>query len=79
MKWRHTRDEAIAFCDRLRRLRPGMVFGVDIIAGFPTETEAMFRRSLDLNDDCDPTYLHVFPYSARVGTPAARMPQVAHG
>ena len=79
MKRRHTRADTIAFCDQVRRLRPDMVFGADIIAGFPTETETMFARSLDLVDECGLTYLHVFPYSARAGTPAARMPQVAHG
>jgi threonylcarbamoyladenosine tRNA methylthiotransferase MtaB len=77
MKRRHTRADAVAFCDRVRRLRPDVVFGGDIIAGFPTETEDMFVRSLDLVDDCGLTHLHVFPFSARPGTPAARMPQVA--
>jgi len=76
MKRRHSRAAAVALCERLRRLRPGMVFGADIIAGFPTEDEAMFARSLDLVGDCGLTYLHVFPYSQRPGTPAARMPQV---
>ena len=77
MKRRHTRADAIRFCAELRRLRPDVVFGGDIIAGFPTETEAMFARSLDLVDDCGLTFLHVFPFSPRPGTPAARMPQVA--
>jgi len=77
MKRRHLRDDAIAFCDEVRRLRPDIAFGADIIAGFPTETEEMFVRSLDLVDECGLTFLHVFPYSARPGTPAARMPQVA--
>jgi len=77
MKRRHTRADAVAFCDQVRRLRPDVVFGGDIIAGFPTETEAMFCRSLDLVDDCGLTFLHVFPFSPRPGTPAARMPQVA--
>lgn len=77
MKRRHTRQEAIAFCDRVRRLRPDVAFGADIIAGFPTETEQMFSRSLDLVEECGLTFLHVFPYSPRPGTPAARMPQVA--
>jgi len=77
MKRRHTRADAIVFCDGLRRLRPDMVFGADIIAGFPTETEDMFRRSLDLVEDCGLTHLHVFPFSARPGTPASRMPQLA--
>jgi threonylcarbamoyladenosine tRNA methylthiotransferase MtaB len=76
MKRRHLRDDAIAFCQEARRLRPDMIFGADIIAGFPTETEAMFENSLKLVTDCDLTFLHVFPYSARKGTPAARMPAV---
>jgi len=76
MKRRHLRDDAIAFCEEARRLRPEMTFGADIIAGFPTETEAMFENSLKLVEDCDLTWLHVFPYSPREGTPAARMPQV---
>jgi threonylcarbamoyladenosine tRNA methylthiotransferase MtaB len=76
MKRRHSRADAIRFCDEARRLRPGIVFGADIIAGFPTETEAMFLNSLDLVDACGLTHLHVFPYSPRPGTPAARMPQV---
>jgi threonylcarbamoyladenosine tRNA methylthiotransferase MtaB len=79
MKRRHLREDAIAFCDQMRRLRPDIAFGADIIAGFPTETEEMFARSLDLVDECGLTFLHVFPYSARPGTPAARMPQVAGG
>ena len=78
MKRRHTRDDAIAFTEEARRLRPDMTFGADIIAGFPTETEAMFENSLKLVEDCDLTWLHVFPYSPRPGTPAAKMPQV-HG
>jgi len=76
MKRRHTRADAIAFCDQVRRLRPDIAFGADIIAGFPTETEEMFARSQALVDDCGLTFLHVFPYSSRPGTPAARMPQV---
>ena len=76
MKRRHTRADAIAFCRQVRQLRPDIAFGADIIAGFPTETEDMFTRSLTLVDDCDLTFLHVFPYSPRPGTPAARMPQV---
>ena len=79
MKRRHLRQDAIAFCARLRRLRPGIALGADIIAGFPTETEEMFARSLDLVEECGLTFLHVFPYSRRPGTPAARMPQVAGG
>ncbi|NHB76425.1 tRNA (N(6)-L-threonylcarbamoyladenosine(37)-C(2))-methylthiotransferase MtaB [Rhodobacter calidifons] len=77
MKRRHLRDDAIRFCEEVRRLRPDIVFGADIIAGFPTETEAMFARSLDLVRACGLTFLHVFPFSPRKGTPAARMPQVA--
>ncbi|WP_441233131.1 tRNA (N(6)-L-threonylcarbamoyladenosine(37)-C(2))-methylthiotransferase MtaB [Bradyrhizobium sp. 930_D9_N1_4] len=77
MKRRHSRGDAIAFCDQVRRLRPDIAFGADIIAGFPTETEDMFSRSLDLVEECGLTFLHVFPYSPRPGTPAAKMPQVA--
>ncbi|KQT49158.1 2-methylthioadenine synthase [Methylobacterium sp. Leaf456] len=77
MKRRHSRDDAIRFCERLRNQRPGLVFGADLIAGFPTETEAQFSRSLDLVAECGLTHLHVFPYSPRPGTPAARMPPVA--
>ena len=76
MKRRHTRSDAIAFCDSVRRLRPDVVFGADIIAGFPTESEDMFARSLDLVEECGLTQLHVFPFSPRPGTPAARMPQL---
>ena len=76
MKRRHSRADAIRFCETARRLRPDIIFGADIIAGFPTETEAMFQRSLSLLDECGLTHLHVFPYSPRQGTPAARMPQV---
>ena len=76
MKRRHARADAVAFCAEVRRLRPDAVFGADIIAGFPTETEAMFARSLDLIEDCGIAHLHAFPYSPRGGTPAARMPQV---
>jgi threonylcarbamoyladenosine tRNA methylthiotransferase MtaB len=76
MKRRHGRTDAIAFCAAMRRLRPDMVFGADLIAGFPTETEEMFRRSLDLVEECGLTHLHVFPFSARAGTAAARMPQL---
>jgi len=70
------RDDAIRFCHEARALRPGILFGADIIAGFPTETEAMFENSLKLVEDCGLTFLHVFPFSARKGTPAARMPQL---
>ncbi|WP_273500998.1 tRNA (N(6)-L-threonylcarbamoyladenosine(37)-C(2))-methylthiotransferase MtaB [Paracoccus sphaerophysae] len=76
MKRRHLRDDAIRFCEEARRLRPDIVFGADIIAGFPTETAAQFQNSLRLVEDCGVTFLHVFPFSARPGTPAARMPRV---
>jgi threonylcarbamoyladenosine tRNA methylthiotransferase MtaB len=76
MKRRHSRADAIAFCEAVRQLRPDVVFGADIIAGFPTETEDMFARSLALVDECGLTHLHVFPFSPRPGTPAERMPQV---
>lgn len=76
MKRRHLRDDAIRFCEEARKLRPDMTYGADIIAGFPTETEAMFINSLKLVEDCNLTWLHVFPYSQRPGTPAARMPLV---
>lgn len=76
MKRRHSREDAIRFCAELRAARPDFVFGADIIAGFPTETEAMFANSLRLIEECGLTFLHVFPYSPRPGTPAARMPQV---
>ncbi len=76
MKRRHRRADVVALCARLRRLRPDVVFGADLIAGFPTESEEMFARTLDLVDEAGLTWLHVFPYSERPGTPAARMPQV---
>jgi len=76
MKRRHSREHAVGFCDEVRRLRPDMVFGADLIAGFPTESDAMFAGSLALIDDCGLTFLHVFPFSARPGTPAARMRQL---
>jgi threonylcarbamoyladenosine tRNA methylthiotransferase MtaB len=76
MKRRHAREDATRFCTEARRLRPDLVFGADLIAGFPTETEEMFENTLRLVDDCGLTYLHVFPFSPRNGTPAARMPQV---
>ena len=76
MKRRHLRDDAIRFAEEARRLRPEMTFGADIIAGFPTETEAHFENSLKLVEDCGLTFLHVFPFSPRPGTPAARMPQI---
>jgi threonylcarbamoyladenosine tRNA methylthiotransferase MtaB len=78
MKRRHSRADSIQFCATLRRVRPDIVFGADLIAGFPTETEEMFKNSLSLVDECGLTFLHVFPFSARKGTPASRMPQV-HG
>jgi threonylcarbamoyladenosine tRNA methylthiotransferase MtaB len=77
MKRRHARADAIEFCAQVRRLRPDIALGADLIAGFPTESDAMFARSLDLVEECGLTFLHVFPYSPRPGTPAARMPQVA--
>ncbi len=76
MKRRHSRQDAIEFCAQVKRLRPDIAFGADIIAGFPTETEEMFARSQDLVEECGLTFLHVFPYSPRPGTPAAKMPQV---
>lgn len=76
MRRRHSRDDAIRFCAQARRMRPDLAFGADIIAGFPTETEAMFQRSLELVEACGIAYLHVFPYSSRGGTAAARMPQL---
>ncbi|MFN4282253.1 MAG: tRNA (N(6)-L-threonylcarbamoyladenosine(37)-C(2))-methylthiotransferase MtaB [Alphaproteobacteria bacterium] len=76
MKRRHSRAQAIEFCAKVRKLRPDMAFGADLIAGFPTETEEMFENSLKLVEDCDLAYLHVFPFSARSRTPAARMPQM---
>jgi threonylcarbamoyladenosine tRNA methylthiotransferase MtaB len=79
MKRRHLRNDAIDFCAQVRRLRPDIALGADIIAGFPTETEEAFQRSQDLVEECGLTFLHVFPYSPRPGTPAARMPQVASG
>ena len=77
MKRRHLRDDAIRFCEDARKLRPDMTYGADIIAGFPTETDAMFENSLKLVTECDLTWLHVFPYSPRPGTPAAKMPPVS--
>ncbi len=77
MKRRHARADSVGFAETVRRLRPDIVFGADLIAGFPTETEAMFANALSIVDDCGLTYLHVFPFSPRPGTPAARMPQLA--
>ena len=79
MKRRHLRDDAIRFTEEARKLRPGITFGADIIAGFPTETEEHFENSLKLVEDCNLTWLHVFPYSARPGTPAARLPHRVDG
>lgn len=79
MKRRHSRAEAIAFCERVRRARPDVAFGADLIAGFPTETEDMFENTLALVGDAGLTWLHVFPYSARPGTPAAKMPALPGG
>lgn len=76
MKRRHSREDSIRFCEDTRKLRPDMVFGADLITGFPTETEPMFENTLKLVEDCGLTFLHVFPFSPRKGTPAARMPQV---
>jgi threonylcarbamoyladenosine tRNA methylthiotransferase MtaB len=76
MKRRHSREQAIELARRLREIRPDMALGADIIAGFPTETEAAFENSLQLIEDCDIAFLHAFPYSPRPGTPAARMPQL---
>lgn len=79
MKRRHLRDDAIRFAEEARKLRPDMTFGADIIAGFPTETEAHFENSLKLVEECDLTWLHVFPYSKRAGTPAAKIPTQVNG
>ncbi|MEE2946453.1 MAG: tRNA (N(6)-L-threonylcarbamoyladenosine(37)-C(2))-methylthiotransferase MtaB [Pseudomonadota bacterium] len=79
MARRHLRDDAIRFCEEAKKLRPDMTFGADIIAGFPTETDAHFENSLKLVEDCDLTWLHVFPYSKREGTPAARIPKQVPG
>lgn len=76
MKRRHTREDAIEFCNAVTKVRPDVVFGADIITGFPTETEEMFENSMKMVEDCNLTYLHVFPYSEREGTPAAKMPQM---
>ena len=76
MKRRHNRRDVISICARIRKIRPNIVFGADLIAGFPTETEALFRETLELVDDAGLTYLHIFPYSPRPETPAANIPQV---
>ena len=78
MKRRHSRADTIAFCEEVRRVRPDAAFGADLIAGFPTETDAMFENTLALVDDAGLSMLHVFPFSPPQGTPAARMPQVPH-
>lgn len=78
MKRRHLRQDVIDVCQKARDLRPDMVFGADIIAGFPTETDQMFENSMRIVEECDLSFLHIFPYSERDGTPAAKMPQVEH-
>jgi threonylcarbamoyladenosine tRNA methylthiotransferase MtaB len=77
MKRRHTRENTIDLCNKLKAARPGLTFGADLIAGFPTENQKMFNDTLNLIKECDITWLHIFPYSIRQGTPASRMPQVA--
>ena len=77
MKRRHSREQAIDFCHLLKRERPEITFGADIIVGFPTESKAMFQKSIELIDECNLTWLHVFPFSARKGTPASKMPQIS--
>ena len=76
MKRRHLRKDAILFCEKVRKLRPEVTFGADIIAGFPTESDEHFENSIKLVEECGLTWLHIFPYSKRDGTPAARMPQI---
>ncbi len=76
MKRRHNRSQVIKFCEKAKRLRPNIVFGADIITGFPTETDDMFKNTSNLIKECDLIYLHVFRYSKRLGTPASKMPQV---
>ena len=78
MKRRHNRKNLIEFCKKAKSLRPNIVFGADLIAGFPTENEEMFKRTCDIIDECDLTYLHVFPYSIRQNTPASKMPQISN-
>lgn len=77
MKRRHLRADAILFCEKVRKLRPEVIFGADIIAGFPTESDENFKNSINLIKECDLTWLHVFPFSKRAGTPASRMPQIS--
>jgi threonylcarbamoyladenosine tRNA methylthiotransferase MtaB len=79
MKRRHAREDSIRFCEDVRKVRPDIVFGADIIAGFPTETEEMFENSLKIVEECGLTNLHIFPFSPREGTPAAKMPQLVRG
>jgi threonylcarbamoyladenosine tRNA methylthiotransferase MtaB len=79
MKRRHLRDDSIRFCERVRAIRPDITFGADLIAGFPTEDERMFENSLSIIEECGLVHLHVFPFSPRKGTPAARMPQLDRG
>ena len=76
MKRRHNREQAIEFCKKVQKLRPDIVFGADLIVGFPTENDEMFNNTIKLIDDCNLTYLHVFKYSPKKGTPASKMPQV---
>ncbi|MDG2474635.1 MAG: radical SAM protein, partial [Paracoccaceae bacterium] len=76
MKRRHSREQAIDFCQAIQRERPELTFGADIITGFPTETALMFKNSIELINECNLTWLHIFPFSARAGTPASRMPPV---
>ena len=76
MKRRHCRNDAIEICNHIRNLRPNATFGADLIAGFPTETQEMFSNTLKIIEECDLTHLHVFPYSERNGTPAAKMPPI---
>ena len=77
MKRRHNRRQAIEFCEKAKKIRPDIVFGADLIAGFPTETDEMFEQTCSLIKECDLTYLHIFPYSQKIGTPAAKMPQIS--
>jgi threonylcarbamoyladenosine tRNA methylthiotransferase MtaB len=77
MKRRHLRKDTVEFCHAIREIRPDITFGADIIAGFPTETNEMFYNSVRLVKECEFTWLHVFPYSARQGTPASRMPKIS--
>jgi len=78
MKRRHNRKQAIEFCKKAKKLRPNIVLGADLIAGFPTENDEMFNKTRDLIDECELVYLHVFPYSSRTPTPASKMPQLSN-